>query len=189
MFHGRAAWANVPLVWRVKACDLVAKVLARSSALFIFRGVDLRALRASYSSPYPAHLLTLAHTLEDVHMRLDGFDHDSLGLILADEHHAANDSRRSLRHFKLARVPGYTRRPLRRIADTIYYGPSHASRMLQAADVATYFLNRDRTIVESDPRSSKAVAKIAANVRSITVSEFVWSPRRKTQRPARRGVG
>lgn len=178
MFQGNAGWKRVQTAWRVKACDLAAKVLARSSARFIFRGVDIEGLQRKYVNPYPPHLLTLAQVLEQVDNHLAGpGTTNRIGIAHADEHHSANSARRSLRDFKFARVPGYTTRQLHRIADTIYFGPSHESRLLQAADVATYFINRDRTIDERDPRSAKAVAKIVANIRSITVHEWVWSPR------------
>lgn len=176
MFHGRRDWRAVPLAWRVKSCDLVAKVLARSTAAYVFRGVDLVALSSRYRRPHPPHLLTLAHTLAEVQRQLARHDQDALGLVLADEHPAATGARRSLRDFKSAAAPGYTTDALHCIADTIYFGPSHESRLLQAADVATFFVNRARTIEERDPRSRRAVAKIVANVRSITLSEYVWCP-------------
>jgi hypothetical protein len=176
MFHGREGWHRVPVVWRIKACDLAAKVLARSTASFVFRGVDVAGQQARYRRPHPPHLLTLAHTLAEVQRQLGTLDDDALGLVLADEHHAASHARRSLRDLKAAAIPGYTSDKLRCIADTIYFGPSHESRLLQAADVATFFLNRSRTVNERDPRSERAVAKIAANIRRITVSEYVWYP-------------
>lgn len=176
MFHGRRHWGRVPLAWRIKACDLVAKVLGRSTAAYIFRGVHLTGQRARYRRPHPPHILTLAHTLNEVQRQLGRYDDDTFGLVLADEHHAATHARRSLRDFKIAAVPGYTRDTLHCIADTIYFGPSHESRLLQAADVATYFINRDRTITERDPRAQRAVAKIVGSIRKITVSNYVWYP-------------
>jgi hypothetical protein len=166
----------VTVVWRIKACDLAAKVLARSTASFVFRGVDVAGQQARYRRPHPPHLLTLAHTLAEVQRQLGTLDDDALGLVLADEHHAASHARRSLRDLKAAAIPGYTSDKLRCIADTIYFGPSHESRLLQAADVATFSLNRSRAVNERDPRSERAVAKIAANIRRITVSEYVWYP-------------
>ncbi|WIB76848.1 DUF3800 domain-containing protein [Curtobacterium sp. MCPF17_002] len=178
MFHGKGAWRGVPLGWRVKAARLVAGALSRSSGVFVFRGVDLVAQRSRYGEDsYPAHLLTLGQLLEEVDRRLAGLDEaDQLGLVLADEHHSAAGARRSLRDFKLAKVPGYTNHPLTRIADTMYFGPSHESRLLQAADFATYFLNRNATVVERDLRAEKAVAAVVRRVRQITVQEYVWSP-------------
>ena len=178
MFHGEGPWKRVPIGWRVKACTLAAKVLSRSSASFVFRGIDVRAHRRRYGSrAYPPHLLTLAQLLECVHERLGWLDRaDGLGLVLADEHHSAAGARRSLRSFKVESVPGYTKKPLTRIADTIYFGPSHESRMLQAADLATYFFNRSRTVEETDGRAAAAVAKIVALVKEITIVDYVWSP-------------
>lgn len=175
MFHGSGPWSSVPLGWRVKACELVSKVLERSGAEYVFRGVDLAALRSRYRDPYPAHLLTLAHLLEEVDLRLRDV-HGEVALVLADDHHSAASSRRNLVDFRFGRVPGYTQSQLTSIVDTLYFGPSHASRLLQASDVATYFMNRSRTVVESDERARAAVARIIGRIREITVSEYVWRP-------------
>ncbi|WP_277959146.1 DUF3800 domain-containing protein [Frigoribacterium faeni] len=175
MFHGHGAWGSVPIPWRVKACELVSKAIARSGAEYTFRGIDLTALRARYVSPYPAHLLTLAHILDDVDGRLDRVL-GGVALVLADDHHSAATSRRNLVDFKLRKVPGYTQGKLENLVDTIYFGPSHASRLLQAADVATFFFNREKTIIESDARAQAAVGRIVRRIRQVTVSEYTWEP-------------
>ena len=175
MFQGKNLWNAVPVAWRVKACDLVAKVIERSGAEFVFRGIDLERLRSRYRRPFPPHLLTLAHLLEALDGRLDRV-HDEVAVVLADEHHTAGSSRRKLIDFKIVSVPGYTHGQLRNLADTLYFGPSHASRLLQAADVATYFLNRTSTIKERDTRAQDAVGKIVARIRAVTVDEYVWAP-------------
>ncbi|UOE43510.1 DUF3800 domain-containing protein [Agromyces larvae] len=175
MFHGTNQWDGVPVAWRVKASELIAKTIERSRAEYVFRGIDLVRLRTRYQNPYPAHLLTLAHLLDEIDSRMERV-HDEMAIVLADDHHSATNSRRNLVDFKIRRVPGYTQRKLGNLVDTIYFGPSHASRLLQAADLATYFLNRDRTIVEEDPRSRAAVGRITARIRSVTVSEYVWQP-------------
>lgn len=176
MFHGEKAWAKVPVAWRVKACELVAKVIERSGAEYVFRGIDLVCLRARYVNPYPAHLLTLAHLLEEVDTRLARV-HGEKAMVLADDHHSASSSRRNLVDFKVQQVPGYTAKPLVSLIDTMYFGPSHASRLLQAADVATYFTNRKKTIVEKDPRAKAAVDRIFARIQRATASSYVWEPR------------
>lgn len=175
MFHGEQEWDRVPVAWRVKACDLAAKVIERSGAEFVFRGVDLVRQRAVYSNPFPPHLLTLAHLLAEVDKRMNLVHHES-ALVLADDHHSAAGSRRNMVDFKIRSVPGYTTARLVRLADTIYFGPSHASRLLQAADLATYFINRKRTVIEKDPRARAAVDRIAARIRNATVQEYVWRP-------------
>jgi hypothetical protein len=176
MFHGDDGWANVPVAWRVKACELVAKVIERSGGEYVFRGIDLECLRLKYSTPYPPHLLTLAHLLEEVDTRLDRV-HGEKAVVLADDHHSASSGRRNLVDFKIQRVPGYTAKPLVSLIDTIYFGPSHASRLLQATDVATYFTNREMTIEEKDPRSKAAVDRIVTRIKKVTASSYVWRPR------------
>lgn len=139
----------------------------------------MAAQRARYGSrAFPPHLLTLAHTLEEVdrHLALDAGGGGEIGLAVADEHHSAPGARRSMRDFRIERVPGYTKGRLTQIVDTIYFGPSLESRLLQAADLATFFMNRFHTITETDPRSEKAVRKIVERIRSITVDEYVWHP-------------
>jgi hypothetical protein len=189
VFHGKNGWSDVPLGWRVKASVLASKVIARSTARFVFRGVDVLAHQETRPA-HPVHLLTLAHVLDDLDVQLHELDPvDELGLVLADDHHTADSARRSLRDVKLDDGDGGSGRRLARIADTLYFGPSHESRMLQATDVATFFFNRERTVVERDERSATIVRAITARLRLITVSERIETPR-QTQRPTRKqGVG
>jgi hypothetical protein len=175
MFHGENAWSKVPVAWRVKASELVSKVIERCGGEYVFRGIDLVGLRAKYVRPYPPHLLTLAHLLDEVDTRLSRV-HGEKAIVLADDHHSASSSRRNLVDFKIQRVPGYTAKPLTNLIDTMYFGPSHASRLLQAADVATYFTNRQMTIVEKDPRAKAAVDRIVTRIKRATTSTYVWYP-------------
>lgn len=190
MFHGRGAWKTVPVAWRVKAAVLVSKVIARSSAEYVFRGIDLEALRRKYRVPHPPHLLTLAQVLQETDRRLSRTRPGPvIGLVHADEHHSAANARRSLRDFRRKAVSGYTNRPIERIADTIYFGPSDQSRLLQATDLATYFMNRSCTVEESDQRSARAIARIVRNIASVTVHSYIWVPEKNTTPRRSRGVG
>lgn len=190
MFHGKGAWKSVPVVWRVKAAELVSKIIARSSAEYVFRGIDLEALRRRYRSPHPPHLLTLAHVLQGSDRRLSRTRPGPvIGLVHADEHHSAANARRSLRGFRRNAVAGYTNRPIEWIADTIYFGPSDQSRLLQATDLATYFMNRFHTVEEGDERSARAIARIVRNIDSITVDSYIWVPEKNTTPRRSRGVG
>jgi hypothetical protein len=191
MFHGKGGWGCVPPQVRARTCITTATVLARSTARFVFRGIDLRAHRTHHSADAPpAHLLTLAQVLEAVDDHLEAADpSEQLGLVLADDHHAADNARRSLRDVKRGASSGWAAGALTRIADTLYFGPSHESRLLQAADFATYFLNRDRTVPERDHRAARATARIARAVRSITVDETVWCPPDARHPAQGRGVG
>lgn len=175
MFHGEEAWKGVPPAWRVKAAVLTAKAIGRSSAEIVFRGVNLHRLRLKYIDPFPAHLLTLAHLLEEVDGRMQRV-HDEAAIVLADDHHTAASGRRNLSRFKIAQVPGYTQSRIENLIDTIYFGPSDSSRLLQCADVATYFLNRLHTVKAKDPRSADAIAKIVKHLTPALRSTYIWHP-------------
>lgn len=177
VFHGKGEWAEVPVWMRVRVCTVVARIIRRSGARLVFRGVDIDALERRHAHPHPPHELVLAQLLCDIDARLgpEGALGD-VGICHADEHHTADSGRRNLRQFKLSRVPGFTDRIIENIGDTIFFGPSHASRLLQAVDVATFFLNRDRNRVEGDERAAKAVERIVGDLREVTVREYDWVP-------------
>jgi hypothetical protein len=178
MFHGKRGWDGVPLGWRVKACVLTAKTLARSGARFVIRGIDVKRLDARYGPwAHAPHALCTAQSFESIVeiMRKDA-PLGTLALVVADEHHSAPDSRRNLRQFKASSAKGYTQKPVDRIADTIYFGPSHSSRLLQISDVATYFVNRHETVEEADPRATAAVETIFTNVMKASRFFYVWKP-------------
>ncbi|RLP83752.1 DUF3800 domain-containing protein [Mycetocola lacteus] len=174
IFQGTGPWKKVSTGWRVKTCKIISSILASSGADFIFRGIDITRQKEKYVAPFPAHLLALAHLLESIDNHLFYRCSGSTGIVLADDHHSAASSRKNLSRFKLATVPGYVTKQLTQIHDTLYFGPSDASRLLQAADVATYFLNRANTIEEKNPDSARAIETIVENIRSITRKEAIW---------------
>lgn len=177
VFHGKKEWRTVLPAWRVKACELTVKCIRDSGAKLVFRGVDVAALRRKYRSPHPPHELVLAQILEDVDGRLGpGRQLGQLGICHADEHHTAASSRRNLRAFKTTQVKGYTTRPIRNIVDTIYFGPSDASRLLQAADVATFFHNRNENVQTRDPRAQRAMRRIMTAMEPATLRAYTWVP-------------
>jgi hypothetical protein len=178
MFHGEGEWKVVPVGWRVKACKLVTRMLAKSGAKYVLRGVDVRALERRYGTrAHPPHALCTAQSFESIDeiVRRDAGP-GTMALVVADEHHSAPDSRRNLRKFKASSAAGYTRKPVDRIADTIYFGPSHSSRLLQVSDVATFFVNRHETITESDERARRAVDGMWKDIMRATRFFYVWSP-------------
>ncbi|MFB2586465.1 DUF3800 domain-containing protein [Herbiconiux liukaitaii] len=178
MFHGRGEWEIVPTGWRVKACKLVAKALAASGAKYVLRGIDVNRLEARYGArTHAPHALCTAQTFESIDeiVRKDAPE-GTVALVVADEHHSAPDSRRNLRQFKSTSARGYTTKPVDRIADTIYFGPSHSSRLLQISDVATYFVNRHETVIESDARVAAAVESIFTTVMTACRFYYIWKP-------------
>ena len=174
MFHGERAWDSVPVGLRVKASVLTAKAIARSGATFILRGLDMPRLEQRYRYPFPPHELALAQALEtaDEHLARLG----ERAIVVADEHHTAEDGRRRFRRMRADTLAGYSGRRITNLVDTVYFGPSHHSRLLQAADVATYFMCRRhwKPIREEDARARPHIAKIVNLIWSCTARDYVW---------------
>jgi hypothetical protein len=172
MFHGEGEWSTVAVPMRAKACVLAVKAIAKSGATFVCRGVDIRKLRDRYSNPYPVHELALAQALEsaDEWLTKRG-DH---AIVVADEHHTAEDGRRRFRRMTLGPSAGYSARKITRLVDTLYFGPSHHSRLLQAADLATYFTNRLKTVDREAPAARASMRKIRESLESCTQRVYIW---------------
>lgn len=174
VFHQKDGWKDVPVWLTVKVCKQVAEAIHDSGAVFVFRGIDIQKLAAKYAHPHPAHGLALSHALESVQHVLN-LDHTNESvLVLADEHHSAPDSRTRFRGMRAAAQKGYTSIPLSDLIDTIYFGPSNHSRLLQAADMATFLTNRSITITESHPAAKKAMQEIKGNLGKVTRFNYVW---------------
>lgn len=82
--------------------------------------------------------------LEQVELQMAKFFNDELTILFADEHHSEPDARANLRRAKSAPVQGKLSVPLNHIFDTVYFGPSDYSRLLQAVDICTYFYMQSR---------------------------------------------
>jgi hypothetical protein len=172
MFHGVGDWSSVSIPLRAKACVSAVKSIANSGATFFCRGVDIVALRDRYPNPYPVHELALAQALESADEYLaKRLDH---AIVVADEHHTAEDGRRRFRRMTLGPNAGYSARKITRLVDTIYFGPSHHSRLLQAADVATFFTNRLNTIEVEASAAQATMRKIQASLGSCTERIYIW---------------
>lgn len=177
MFHGQREWSSVPVPLRVRACRIAVQNIRESGARFVFRGVDIAALNRKYVNPFEPHALALSQTLESVQRFMDGESRSGQhALVLADEHHTAPDSRTRFNSMKSGPVKGHTKRPLTCLLDTVYFGPSHHSRLLQAADIATFFTNRHSHITEKHPAARKAMSDIAENLLAMTEYSYVWRP-------------
>lgn len=174
MFQGKQEWSGVPVWARIKAFKLVLKVILSSGAQFVWRAIDVEAHERMYSNPFPQHQLVFAQVLEAVNNLLPA---QEAGIVLADEHHTAEDSRRKLTAFKRQVVPGYTQVRLDRILDTVYFGPSGTSRPLQAADVATYVWTRHRVGPASSAQAQRDFDECVELVRKFTVHQYLWVPR------------
>lgn len=177
IFHGKGAWGALSPPQLIRLCQNVAKIIAGSGAVYMVRGVDVPALQQRYgSNAFEPHELALGQALESIEKQMRKRFSDERVLIFADEHHTHEESRRTLRLARDRQVKGKISVTLDHVADTIYFGPSHQSRLLQAVDMATYFYQRKVFHRETDPRAQLAMEKIATKLNSITLRNYIWSP-------------
>lgn len=175
VFQGKNVWQSVPVDLRVRVCQMSLRDIAATGARFVVRGINVHALQRRYKNPHDSHQLALCQALEsvqDVTGRDGQADQDVLAI--ADEHHAATDSRTRFAAMKEAAEKGYTKKPLTQFLDTIYFGPSHHSRLLQAADMATFFTNRIRHVIETDERARAAMRRIEKELDYMTSYSYEW---------------
>lgn len=175
VFQGKRGWKDVSPPIRVDVSSRVIRAVAESEAVYFLRGIHVEKLKRRYgSNAHDPHQLAMFHALESVQETVAENSSDMEVMAIADEHHAASDSRTRFAGLKQAAASGYTGRALTAFLDTVYFGPSHHSRLLQAADMLTFFATRSRHETERHPLSQSAMREIRAWINSITIREYVW---------------
>lgn len=174
IFHAGGAWAGVPVRARVGVFDDVVEAVAAQDVKVIARAMDVVGQRARYSAPDPPHTVVLQHLLE----RVDECA-TSLGdyaLVIADEVDGQAKHRTDLSAYREVGTTGYRRRKLTRIVDTLHFAPSHARRLVQAADVITFLYRRVYTHQETDERSRRAKVAMWKRLQPRVHHELCWFP-------------
>jgi len=174
IFHAGGDWAGVPVRARVGVFDDVIEAVAAQDVKVIARAMDVVGQRARYPHPDPPHTVVLQHLLE----RVDecAIEHGDYALVIADEVDGQAKHRTDLSVYREVGTNGYRRRKLTRIVDTLHFAPSHASRLVQAADVITFLYRRVFTHEEADERSRKAKVSMWKRLQPRVHHELCWFP-------------
>lgn len=144
----------------------------------IYRGVDIPALDARYPGGHDhPHSIALNFLIED----LDAYAarEGEYALLIADEVGDQNQYRRDLWSYQQSGTWGWKSRQITRVVDTIHFAPSHASRLVQAADLAVFLHRRIRTHQETDQRAQRAWEKLYDTVRPLVITDKTWIPERR----------
>lgn len=178
LFHGKDDWAPLSPKPRARigiyhqAFDAIA---AHDVKIFI-RGVDRARLRARYTNPDHPHAVCLQHLLE----RIDEYAADpavnQFALVIADEVDDAAEYRRDLWRFQRLGTTGWRARQITQIVDTMHFVPSHASRLVQAADLIAFLHRRISSEVEKDQRAKEANAAMWDRLAARVEHAYCWRP-------------
>lgn len=60
--------------------------------------------------------------------------------------------------------------------DTLHFGPSNHSRLLQAADMVSFVWRRRCTVNEADPRAAAAMERIWQAFAPAVAVQWIWQP-------------
>ncbi|HEU0130992.1 MAG TPA: DUF3800 domain-containing protein [Mycobacteriales bacterium] len=174
LFHGSQEWA--PFARRVRArlgvYHAALAAIAAHDVRLVLQGVDVPALRARHTV-HP-HAVVLQHLAERVDRLAE--DRDERLLLIADEVAGADGYREHIWRFQRGPTPGYRPRHLTRIADTLHFAPSRASRLLQAADLVAFLHRRITSGVERDERAVRANAALWARIEPRVHRISCWVP-------------
>ncbi|MEU1813207.1 DUF3800 domain-containing protein [Micromonospora aurantiaca (nom. illeg.)] len=175
--HGRKAWSGVPPRVRIAVYKAAMEAIgAPEGVAIILRGVKREQLIKRYSYPRPAHEVVLSHLLE----RVDGYvaSQEEYALVIADEVQDQASHRADLSRYRVSGTGGYRSRKLTRIVDTLHFAPSHASRLVQAADLITYLFQR-LELPGTDPRAARVNEQLWALVEQRRYHSWCWDPMQK----------
>lgn len=174
---GKRAW--LPLRGMVRArigiYEAAINAIADHDAAIIVRGVNSAGLLKRYGDRADSpHSVVMTHLIE----RLDEYavaKKDS-ALIIADEVDGQSEYRQALWTYQHGSTWGYRARKITRVIDTIYFAPSHASRLVQGADLIAYLYRRRATVTETDARAERAWAGIKARALVRQDHFYCWHP-------------
>lgn len=177
LFHGVAQWSDLAARERVALYSRAFRVIRASGASYVVRGIDIEQQHAVYEDPYPPHEVVLGHLLEEIERFAKR--RSRYALVLADDIHSRDRHRTQFRDFRLHGTPGSRKSKLPNLIDTIHFGPSHHSRLLQAVDLITYLYRRRLTQVEPSERAKKTTENVWEIIDPIVVSRRTWIPKHK----------
>nr|WP_246418926.1 DUF3800 domain-containing protein [Micrococcus cohnii] len=175
MFQGEEGWSGVDPGTRAWASQKAVELICSHEPWFGFQGVDTEGLRhrPGWEDQEP-YLVVSGQLFNRIHRRSRLV---SGGLmVIADEHHLREDSRLRYQRMRSESVKGLTDGKLGQLLDTIYFGPSNRSRLLQAVDVLTYFEQRRRHVQEKHPEAVRRMNNIGKSLDSVLAHDYVWRP-------------
>lgn len=175
MFQGDEGWSGLAPGIRAWASQKVVELICSHSPWFGLQGVKTEGLRRrpGWEDREP-HLVVSSQLLNRVHRRRRLVSGGLL--VIADDHHLREDSRLAHRRMRSESVQGLTDGQLADLLDTIYFGPSNRSRLLQAVDVLTYFEQRRRHVQEIHPEARRRMKNIGTSLDTVLAHSYVWEP-------------
>lgn len=126
--------AKIPA--RIAVYEEAVRVITTFDVRCYIRGANIAGHTARYTADTDIHGTVLPWVLERV--QADAKTRRDVALVIADEVARQDRYRADVGDYRKMGTWGWRAQTLDRIADTLHFAPSHASRLLQAADLVSY---------------------------------------------------
>ncbi|MGW4798932.1 DUF3800 domain-containing protein [Nonomuraea sp. NPDC004297] len=103
-------------------------------------------------------------------------ERDEYALIIADEGGQQGEYRKDLKEYQTTGTGGWRHRKLERIVDTLHFAPSHASRLIQAADLIAFLHRRIETSEDKNDQARRASERLWERIEKRIVHKQRWVP-------------
>ncbi|WP_369371084.1 DUF3800 domain-containing protein [Promicromonospora sp. Populi] len=175
LFNGHGEWGSLQIRQQINVYGRALEVIGKSGAHVVLRGMNVARQKERYGeNAWPPHDVVLGHLLENIDSVATELD-DCL-VVVADEIHSSERHRVNFRGYRANGTPGYRSSRLPSLVDTIHFGPSKHSRLLQAADLVAFMHHRRSAIVESDARQARAIEQMWVHVEPCVKRRWTWEP-------------
>ncbi len=176
LLHGKEDWRPIaPMVRsRIGVYNDAFSAIGSYDVQIMIRGVHVPRLIQRYVYPHHPHTVVLQHLLESLDVY--AANHDQSALVIADEVDRAHEYRRDLWRYHRESTPGWKARRLTNIVDTIHFAPSHASRLVQAADLIAYLHGRMTSGADRDERAVRANERLWSRIKPRVHHCDWWRP-------------
>lgn len=159
IMNRKKAWKRVPLRMGIAIFTRTMEIVSESGACFHVEGIHReRHANMHYKEPFPPREIAFTYLLEKINTCAR--TKATRVQVVADEHHTHATSQSNFERYQHYGTWGYRRSRLQNINRPMAFIDSRTSRVLQAADLATYLYNRQRTMQETDERATVAKTRM-----------------------------
>lgn len=168
LFQGKGVWSGLAPRVRVWLFERIVDAILESDVALLLRGVHTHRIREHQSLHDHTGRFSREHVcFEYLLQTIDHLAsaHNTHALVIADDRDDRDRHREQFAAYKGFGISDeHKSTSLTRLLDTVYFTPSHPSRLLQAADILAFTYHRWMTSRERDARAHEVMARIKTKI-------------------------
>jgi hypothetical protein len=166
IFQAVGAWRQMKSHVRARVGiyrRIVEFVVAHVDAILV-KSVGSSRLQAGCAKSFARSGVAWSFLLQDINTHAENGNH--LALVIADQVPDDEERRREFATYKAeGTFENYRKTSMPFIVDTVYFGPSRHSRLIQSIDCVLYILHREWTVTTGDSRQLAEVSALCEAIR------------------------